>query len=80
MIRSFTVKSDNLEVRAIAKSDERIMAADGMTTTRHHSKTQLLVVFGRLWQIFNDDHQVINTFKHRVNPTKTIIEMRARLL
>ena len=65
MIDSFAVEGDDFEVRSVGKRDKHIMAPHRMLTAGNDGETQLLVIFGRLFQIIDDNNDMIDPLKHK---------------
>ena len=65
MVGSLAIEGDNFDVRAVDEGDESIVAAHRMLAAGNDSKPQLLIVFGCLFQIIDDDNNMIDPLKHK---------------
>src|SRR5262249_22765792 len=64
MIDGLAVESDNFDVGAVGERDESVMAAHRMLAAGNDRESQLLIVFGRLCQVFDDDNNMIDPLQH----------------
>ena len=65
MIDRFAIKRDNFQIGSVGKRDQHVVAAHRMLPAGNDGEAKLLVVIGRLVEIFHDNDEMIDSFKHR---------------
>ncbi len=64
MIHGLAIECDELEIRAVLKRDQRVVAADRVLAAGNDGEAELFIVFRRLSQIIDDDDEVIDSLNH----------------
>jgi len=65
VVRAGSVEGDDLDIGAVGKRNQRIVASDRMLPARDNGEAQLLIVLRGLFEIANDDDNMINSLEHR---------------